>query len=139
MRRGPKWILTAVVLAVACGNETPLNYKQPPVGSYTTGARQLKIGEAVTSVQGATVTLAFFGAAEVQPLVGRFFVDADHVLSARPVVVLSHDLWAERFVSSPSLIGREIEVDGFQTTVVGVAPRGFGFPAGTLLWTPKDN
>jgi hypothetical protein len=67
---------------LACGYEAPRTYKQPPVGSYTTGARKVKIGEAVTSVQGATVTLDFFGAAAVQPLVGRFFVDADQIPSA---------------------------------------------------------
>jgi hypothetical protein len=137
MRRGPTWVLAAVVLAVACGEQAPLTYKQPPVGSYTTGTRQLKIGEAVTSVEGATVTLDFFGAVGAQPLLGRFFVDGDQASSAQPVVVLSHDLWTERFASSPSIIGRNIELDGRHIIVVGVAPRGFRVPEGTLLWTPK--
>jgi hypothetical protein len=53
-------------------------------------------------------------------------------------VVLSHDLWVERFASSPSIIGRNIELDGHQVTVVGIAPQGFRFPEGTLLWTTKD-
>ena len=68
------------------------------------------------------------GGAEVRPLLGRFFVDADSGSSARSVVVLSHDLWVERFGSSPMMIGRDIELDGRHTTVVGVAPPGFGFP-----------
>jgi len=138
MGRGPKWVLMAVVLAVACGCETPPTYKQPPVGSYATGARQLKIGEAVTSVEGATVTLDFFSAAGALPLLGRFFVDGDQASSAQPVVVLSHDLWTERFASSPSIIGQNVELDGRHTIVVGVAPRGFEVPEGTLLWTLKD-
>jgi len=138
MRRGPKWILTAVVLAVACGCEAPPTYKQPPVGSYTTGAHQLKIGEAVTSVEGATVTLDFFSAAGALPLLGRFFVDGDQASSAQPVVVISHDLWTERFASSPTIIGQNIELDGRHAIVVAVAPRGFRIPEGTLLWTLKD-
>lgn len=139
MRRGSTWVLAAVVLAVACGCDAPLTYKQPPVGSYTTGARQVTIGEDVTSVQGATVTLGFFRAAEIQPLLGRFFVTGEDVSSAQRVMVLSHDLWTERFDSSPSILGRNIEIDGRQTIVVGVAPRGFRFPEGTRLWTPKGN
>lgn len=139
MRRAPRWVLTAVVLAVACGRETALTYKQPPVSSYSTGTHQLKLGEAVTSIQGATVTQDFFSAAEVQPLIGRFLVDGDHASAAQRVVVLSHELWTERFASSPTIIGRNIELDGRQTIVVGVAPRGFRFPDGTLLWTPKDS
>lgn len=138
MRRGSRSVFTAVVVAIVCGCEPPLTYKQPPVGSYTTGAHQVKIGDAATSVQGTTVTQDFFGAAEIQPLLGRFFVDADRASSTR-VVVLSHDLWAERFASSPSIIGRQIELDGRRFTVVGVAPRGFSFPEGTLLWMPKDS
>ena len=136
MRRGPTWIL-AVVLAVACGCSASLTYKEPPVGSYAAGARQVKIGEAVISVQAATVTLDFFRAAEVPPLIGRFFVEGEQTSSAKRVVVLSHDLWTERFASSPNAIGREIELDGLRTVVVGIAPPGFKFPDGTLLWTPK--
>ena len=137
MRCAPRWVLTAVVLAVACGCEASPTYKQPPVGSYSTAARQLKIGEAVTSVEGATVTLDFFSAAGALPLLGRFFVDGDQASSAQPVVVISHDLWTERFASSPSIIGQSIELDGRHAIVVGVAPRGFRIPEGTLLWTPK--
>lgn len=138
MRHKPAWVFAAVLPAVACGYETHLAYKEPPVGSYTTGVQQVKIGDAATSVQGATVTLEFFRAAGVQPLLGRLFIDGDQASSAQRVVVLSHDLWAERFASSPSIIGQRIEIAGRQTTVVGIAPRGFKFPEGRLLWTPKD-
>jgi hypothetical protein len=137
MRRGPKWVLTAVVLLVACG-DAKSTYKQPPVGSYVTGAHQLKIGDAVTSVEGATVTIDFFSAAGVLPLLGRFFVEGDQAPGAPPVVVLSHDLWTERFASSPSIIGQNLELDGRHAIVVSVAPRDFRVPEGARLWTLKD-
>jgi hypothetical protein len=138
MRGVSRWVFTVVVVALGCRHDPPLAYKEPAAGSYTTRAYQMKIGEAVTSVQGATLTMEFFGAAGIQPLVGRFFVGDDYLSSTRRVVVLSHDLWAERFASSPSIVGREIELDGHPATVVGVAPRGFRFPDGALLWMPKD-
>ena len=136
MKRGPKWVLAAA-LAVAGGCEAPPTYKTPPVDSYTAGTRQVKIGEAVTAVQSAAVTLEFFKAADVRPLLGRFFVDGDQASSAYQTTVLSHAFWTERFGSSPSIIGRNIEIDGRQAVVLGVAPPGFRFPEGTLLWTPK--
>ena len=136
MRRGPKWVV-AVALAVAGGCEAQPAYKTPPVDSYTAGTRQVKIGEAVNAVQGAAVTLEFFRAAEVRPFLGRFFIDGDQASSANRTTVLSHAFWTERFGSSPTIIGRTIEVDGRQAVVLGVTPPGFSFPEGTLLWTPK--
>src|SRR5260221_8733874 len=134
----PTSVFITVFLAVACGCAVPPGYKQPPARTYTTGTRQAKLGNAVTSVQGATGTLDFFRAAEVRPLLGRFFIDGDQVSPAPRVVVLSHDLWTERFASSPTIIGQSIELDGRQATVGGIAPPGFRFPEGTVLWTPKD-
>jgi len=138
MRRWPWWALTLVFVAVGCGCDSPRAQKQPAGGSFTSRVFQLRIGDAVLSVHGATVTPEFFGSAETQPLVGRFFVGDDYVSATRRVVVLSHDLWAQRFSSSPGIIGREIEVDGHQATVVGVAPPGFRSPEGAELWTPRE-
>jgi hypothetical protein len=139
MRRAPETMLSAVILAFVCACEAPLKYTEPAAETYTTGARQLKIGDEVTSVQAATVTPGFFPATRIQPLLGRFLIDADEGASTPAVAVLSHDLWAERFGSSPSIIGRQIELDQRNFTVVGVAPRGFQFPGATLLWTSKSD
>ena len=137
MGRAPRTTFTAVVLAIVCACEAPLKYTDPAAETYTTGARQLKIGDEVTSVDAATVTPGFFTATGVQPFLGRFVLDADEGASP-PVAVLSHDLWAARFGSSPSIIGQQIELDGRPVTIVGVVPRGFQFPGATLLWTSKN-
>jgi hypothetical protein len=123
----------AAILAVA-GCQIAPTHKAPPAGSYTAGLRQLEIDDQQTSVQGASVTVDFFSGA--QPLLGRFFVEPDHASSV-PVVVLSHELWAKHFGSLPGIIGQRIQLDGRSATVVGIAPPGFSFPEGTLLWTPR--
>lgn len=138
MRGASNTLLSAAVLALVCACEAPLKYTDPPAETYTTRARQLKIGEDVTSVEAATVTPGFFTATGIQPLLGRFVVGADEGASAPAVAVLSHDLWTERFGSSPSIIGRQIEIDQHKFIVVGVAPRGFQFPGSTLVWTSKN-
>ena len=129
--------LTAVVLAIACACDAPLKYTEPSADTYTIGVRQMKVDHDVTPVEAAVVTPGFFAAAGIQPLLGRFVVGADEGTSASAVAVLSHDLWAERFGSSPGIIGQHIELDQRKFTVVGVAPRGFQFPGATLLWTSK--
>jgi hypothetical protein len=88
-------------------------------------------------VQGAAVTQAFFAAANVRPYLGRFFIDQDGGSPATPVVVLSHELWVERFGSSATIIGQVITLDGQPATVVGIAPRGFAIPTGARLWMPR--
>jgi putative ABC transport system permease protein len=136
MTRGVRSLLAALILSTAC--EPGPTYKEPPGTSYTSQSHQLTIGESVTSIQGATVTQDFFRLGEVRPFLGRFFVDADARAGSKPVVVLSHDLWAERFASSPEIIGRTLEIDGQRVIVVGIAPREFQFPKGAALWTPKQ-
>ena len=126
-----------VIVAVASGCRPSPSYTEPPADSYTTETYQVKIGEAVEPLQGAAVTQGFFQSAGARPMQGRFFVDADAGSPTR-VVVLSHTLWTERFASSPETIGRTIELDGHRATVVGIAPSGFRFPEGTLLWTQKN-
>jgi hypothetical protein len=124
-------------LTAASGCERLPAFKTPPAGSYTAATYELHTDGASTSVQGARVARGFFEAAEVRPFIGRFFVDADAGSSASPVVVLSHDLWTARFGSSPSIVGRAVNLDGRQVVVLGVAAPGFSFPDTAVLWTPE--
>ena len=131
-----RWVLFAAVL-LASGCERSLRYETPPPGSYEARTYKLASGEATTSADGAEISAAFFDAARIRPIIGRFFVEEDHALSAARTVVLSHDLWKERFSSDPGILGRTIEIDGRLRTVVGIAPPGFCFPGKSRLWIPR--
>ena len=50
-----------------------------------------------------------------------------------PVVMLGYDFWQKRFGGDPSIIGRSIKIGitPVMRQVVGIAPRGFRFPAGS--------
>jgi hypothetical protein len=137
MRRELNWALAAVVLV--CGCVARSTFKEPPPDTYAARTYQVRVGDNVTSVAGATVTPGFFNAAGVQPRLGRHFVEADQAPSATGVVTLGDALWKDRFASSPEIIGRTIEVDGRPATIVGVAPPGFSFPGASLIWTLKNS
>jgi hypothetical protein len=130
-------LILAVGLTAACQREATLTYNQPPAGSYTIGTRQVRIGDSIVPIDGASVTTEFFKAVGVLPRLGRFFIESDHAPQATPVAVLSHDLWRGRFESSAAIVGRTIDVDGRLVTVVGIAPQGFTLPGSTMIWTPK--
>src|SRR5262245_41718832 len=53
-------------------------------------------------------------------------------------VILSHGLWQRRFGSDPSIVGRQLRIDGRSLTVAGVMPPGFRFPFQSDLWWLND-
>jgi len=71
---------------------------------------------------------------------GRTFVSGEDAPGRDSYVVLSHDLWAQRFESDPAIVGKSIELEGASRQVVGVMPADFHFPsAKTQLWVPLHN
>jgi putative ABC transport system permease protein len=88
---------------------------------------------------GQVVSWSYFDALGVQPAAGRFFrADEDQVLDARPVVVLTHRLWRDRFGADRSIVGRSIRLNNRDFVVVGVAEEGFEgtILIGTDVWVP---
>lgn len=79
-------------------------------------------------LRGAAVSHGYFAALGVPPLLGRTFSEEDDQPDAAPLVVLSHALWARRFGSDPTLIGRTLLLDGQPVAVVGVMPASFRPP-----------
>jgi putative ABC transport system permease protein len=82
------------------------------------------------------VTTNFFSVLGVSPAIGRGFSAEDATPGGAGVVVLSDGLWKRRFGSDPSLVGREVVLDGEPATVVGIMPAVFSVPAGAQLWVP---
>jgi predicted permease len=91
-------------------------------------------------VFGEIVSGNFFTVLGARPLVGRGFLpDEDVKPGEKLVCVLGYGEWQKRFGGDPSIVGREISLNGRKFTVVGVMPSGFkgtntiGAPA---LWVP---
>lgn len=81
----------------------------------------------------AQVTPDFFRVLGVRPLLGR---DLSSPPDDGRAVVLGHRLWTQTFAADPSVVGRDIDLNGRGYTVVGVMPADVAFPAGTDLWLP---
>jgi putative ABC transport system permease protein len=81
--------------------------------------------ESVAAMQMTANTLSVLGMA---PAVGRVFTPEEDIPNGPPVVMLGYDLWRRRYGSDPSVVNRQIQLDGQSATVVGVLPRTFRFP-----------
>jgi hypothetical protein len=70
----------------------------------------------------------------VQPMLGRWFSEADHApQAAGPVVqigdtvILTYAYWQRKFGGDPGAIGRSMSIHSRPTEIVGVMPAGFRF------------
>lgn len=91
-------------------------------------------------VSGAFVSGNYFELVGVEPRLGRAFLpEEDAVPNRNAVAVISDDLWKVRFNSDPGILGRQVDLNGVEFTVIGVAPPGFrGDEAGLPeeVWVP---
>ena len=87
---------------------------------------------------GAAVTWTLFGLLGTPPAIGRDFGPEDDRPGAEPVVLLSDDLWRNRYSADSAIIGRAIQVNGRPHTVIGVMPPKFMFPETQRLWVPMS-
>jgi len=71
----------------------------------------------------------FFAVLGVEPAMGRVFRPEDAQNGASPVVVLSDAWWRRQFNADPNIVGKAFDMNGRQTTVIGVLPKSFDFGA----------
>jgi putative ABC transport system permease protein len=101
-------------------------------GFNLTGER----GELPESLSAGGATWNLFPLLGVHAAIGRTFTEGED----RPdgnAVMLTWNLFERRFGGDPSIVGRQIHLDGKPYTVVGVLPQWFTYPnAKTQLWVP---
>jgi putative ABC transport system permease protein len=88
-------------------------------------------------VRAAAVSANFFqvlGAAAEQ---GRTFSAGEDQTGQDHVVILSHQLWDQRFASDASIIGRNVRINRENYTVIGIMPASFRLLGyASELWLP---
>jgi putative ABC transport system permease protein len=93
------------------------------------------------AIDGEYVVGNYFTMLGVTPAIGRVLRPEDDRLGSdsAAVAVLSWPSWTNRFHRDPSVVGKQVVVDGVPATVIGVAPpRFFGVQIGAApeLWLP---
>src|SRR3954468_6988830 len=73
------------------------------------------------------VTPSFFRLLRVQPAIGRTFSESEGEVGNEKKVVLSYALWQSQFGGDPSVVGKDVRIDGQPFSVIGVMPKGFYF------------
>jgi predicted permease len=117
---------------VAMGDFVDLRARQQAfesIAAYAAGPQTVFTGGEPFDVLVLHASPNLFDLLRVRPALGRAFSEDDGKPGAAPVVMLAHDVWEQRFGGDPAIIGRAIELGQEERQVIGVAPRGFRFPA----------
>jgi predicted permease len=93
-----------------------------------------RYGTAIIGEAGSTkreqitqVSPEFFTTLGVGPVIGRPFTEQETTYQTDGVAILTDAYWRQHFNADPHVIGRQIRVDSFPKTVIGVLPPGFRF------------
>ncbi len=94
-----------------------------PEDALTTGPEWL---------EGEMLTYHAVQALGVNPVMGRWFTQAEDHGDAEKVMLISYDLWQRRFNGIPDIVGKRLRVADFggndtPSTIIGVLPPGFVF------------
>lgn len=107
------------------------------LGAYRTHARNLVVGNTTPEpIRVAELTAAAFGTARVPPLFGRALLPSDETAGAPPVVLLGYDVWQRSLGGREDILGAVVKLGPTPATVIGVMPKGFGYPVNHDAWMP---
>ena len=80
---------------------------------------------AAARARGHLVTGNYFSVLGVRAMRGRVLTPDDDKPSAQPAAVMSHRYWEQERNSDPSIVGKDIIINGTNFTVVGITPKEF--------------
>ena len=100
-------------------------------GHYLFGVNVAMAGQTPVSGQGVFVSGSYFPVLGVRPALGRLLTrNDDQAIGGHYVTVLSYGFWETQLGADPSVVSRQITINGHPMTIVGVAAPGF---TGTTL------
>ena len=106
------------------------------IAGFITGGVFLSINDETERVRAAGVSTDFFPLFKINPISGRTIQADDAKEGAESVVMISHALWQRRFGGASDVVGKKFTINNRPSTIVGIMPAGFTYPADSEIWTP---
>jgi len=98
------------------------------IATARTWVISIKGGDHPESLFGVVTSSQLLQLLRVQPMLGRGFLPEEDQPGHDHVIILSYGLWQRRFGSDRDVIGRTVDIDQQNYTVIGVMPSDFRFP-----------
>src|SRR6185437_7792161 len=88
-------------------------------------------------ITGSETSFNFFSVLGATVERGRAFEPGENRPGNDGVIIISHELWRDRFYGDPNVLGQTITLDGIHRRVIGITPSGFAFPSAKVqFWIP---
>ena len=100
----------------------------------------LVTGREPEAITGNRVSAGFFHVLGISAIRGRDFLSEEDALGGPDVAIISDGFWHSHFAGEASAVGRILNIDGRQVTVVGILPASFRFPLQFPepdIWMPR--
>lgn len=104
--------------------------------AYLTWGMNLALAESSARARVSETSASFFSTLSIEPVLGRAFSPDEDQPGHGDVAVIGYALWEQLFARDPRALGAAIRLNGVLVSVIGVAPPGFDYPAGSAIWTP---
>ncbi|HEY7058161.1 MAG TPA: ABC transporter permease, partial [Vicinamibacterales bacterium] len=106
------------------------------LNAWTGRTMNIATGERPEQVQGSAMTPGWVTTIGFTMLLGRDFRSEEGTPGKDQVVILTHQLWRDRFGADREIVGRTIRLDGKPYTVVGVIAPGPADRVQNKLYVP---
>jgi len=101
-------------------------------GSFSVGEE----GRIPENYSGSYVSANFNKMVGMAPMLGRDFAPEEDQLGTQPVVLISSNVFKQRYGSDPKVMGRTIRLNSVNATIIGVMPEAMRFPNDGDIWMP---
>jgi predicted permease len=106
------------------------------IAAISSNSYNIQVGKKPERILGAAVSASFFRLLGVPPVLGRSFLAEEETPGLDGAIIISYGLWQRRFGADPGIQGRPLSVNGRSFQIIGVMPKGFGYPDQAEIWTP---
>jgi predicted permease len=104
-------------------------------GSFNVGEE----GRVAEQYSGSYVSANLFRMLNATPQAGRDFTPEEDKPGSQPAVMISSNMWTQRYGRDPATIGRTIRLNNVTATIVGVMAEGLRFPNNDDIWMPAGS
>ncbi len=98
------------------------------IAEYSPWFHTLQGDDEAVRIDVGLVTGNYFEVMGLAPVLGRLTRPSDDGTGVPPVMVLTYDFWMRRFGGDPSIVGKQLRLDGTSVTVIGVVQPAPFFP-----------